>query len=369
MEERIKRRWLSSWEGCSCQIQQTAAADEAAASHKHSHPAIQETNNIIKKCHKTGEQVNTHLSLPIICIMVDFHFFQKLPPELRQEIWQYAIEPRMVKVPLRRKPRGQPRSRRRRRRRPFRPENSIFSPPFLAPLPTLFQVCRESRALLSRDYQKAFFNGCRKTATPAYTWVNYCIDTITAHRKLVPILATGAKRALIQCLQVTACDGIVFTSPFNAPMSTISYLFEFPNLRSATLLLRDAHHRYASDASWPACVYMFMWECYATCSPAPVDAKFLRLKYGQRQELNRHNWFLSGGEPSLGGTGKTISMPISDMLAHFSHKKGLLWRHTDCDCTGAIALPLEWHIRTTPSWEGGTQLSEFKGISVYNPRI
>jgi hypothetical protein len=95
--------------------------------------------------------------------LTSFHYFSRLPPELRCQIWdQVEVEPRVVKLrPI--------------RKRKWLRGHKLKEIRCLTKAPAIVHVCRESRGIcISRQrYQRAF-------AFSAFsTWINFDIDTIS----------------------------------------------------------------------------------------------------------------------------------------------------------------------------------------------
>ena len=97
-----------------------------------------------------------------------FALFPDLPSELRLKIWRFSLQPRLIDVRLRPafRPNGKPLP---------SPEELALPPPYKAPLPTAFRICRESRNEVKEFYHP--FDGI--TFRPAAgTLVNLELDTI-----------------------------------------------------------------------------------------------------------------------------------------------------------------------------------------------
>jgi hypothetical protein len=98
-----------------------------------------------------------------------FYLFPSLPSELRLKIWRCSLQPRIIDVRLRPAlyPNGKP--------MPSPPEELALPPPYKAPLPITFHVCRESRNEAKEYYQS--FDGL--TFRPASgTLINLELDTV-----------------------------------------------------------------------------------------------------------------------------------------------------------------------------------------------
>lgn len=93
--------------------------------------------------------------------MVEFHFFPRLPFELRDRIWELAIEPRTVEICIVKKydDWGAP--------------VKVISP---TPVPAILQACRESRSQGLRHYHRAF--SLPETTGADYVWVNFRLDMV-----------------------------------------------------------------------------------------------------------------------------------------------------------------------------------------------
>ncbi|KAK8066786.1 hypothetical protein PG997_013533 [Apiospora hydei] len=89
--------------------------------------------------------------------MSQFHPFPRLPPELRQQIWQLSIEPRQLIIR----------------------SNNLSRTALQAKPPAQLHACHESRARLAgRLYVQAFRT---KQNADLYDWVNFDVDTIYAY--------------------------------------------------------------------------------------------------------------------------------------------------------------------------------------------
>ncbi|KAJ0168060.1 hypothetical protein CTA2_10428 [Colletotrichum tanaceti] len=97
--------------------------------------------------------------------METFHFFLRLPFELRIRIWQLTREPRHVTIRARAELNKY-------RRHPL--DYTLLYCGSSTPTPAVVQACRESRNL--GLYQRSFAGGAR----PRYTWIDFESDTIQA---------------------------------------------------------------------------------------------------------------------------------------------------------------------------------------------
>ena len=100
--------------------------------------------------------------------MATFHPFPRLPAELRAQIWQMTVEPRIVEVRLRVRGKWGEKT-----------FNKLTSP---TPVPAPLQTCRESRN--AGLYQRCFSDmpwrgGAAKDAEPRYVWLNLDIDMVS----------------------------------------------------------------------------------------------------------------------------------------------------------------------------------------------
>ena len=92
-------------------------------------------------------------------VMSSFHVFQRLPPELRSQIWKLAMDPREISFVTNTRYHRQSRS-------PMAPR-ALVAP--------LLHACWESRMLMKKLYKKVVFGFT--AANRFYIWVNYMIST------------------------------------------------------------------------------------------------------------------------------------------------------------------------------------------------
>jgi hypothetical protein len=112
--------------------------------------------------------------------MLKFHLFPRLPLELRQTIWELAIEPREVVVG------GQLRRRLR------------------TPIPAILIACTEAWTHLQKFYTKSFPTG----TPPKFSWVNFDIDTV--YCSVGELACCSNELDLIQRLIVECTDSDFF---------------------------------------------------------------------------------------------------------------------------------------------------------------
>lgn len=98
-----------------------------------------------------------------------FYPFPNLPSELRLKIWRFSLQPRLIEVRLR--PAFRPNG----KELPSPPEELALPPPYKAPVPSTFHVCRESRNEVKEFYQP--FDGITFRPTSG-TLINAALDTV-----------------------------------------------------------------------------------------------------------------------------------------------------------------------------------------------
>lgn len=116
-----------------------------------------------------------------------FNKFLKLPAELRAQIWELAIEPRIVKV----------------QRVYLGAFQYRFAP---TSAPAILQACQEARNHLHRLYQRVFLDGSvvqistQKVLRRQYVWLNWNIDMISITKFWLPYVMSIAP--LVRHLQL-----------------------------------------------------------------------------------------------------------------------------------------------------------------------
>jgi hypothetical protein len=101
--------------------------------------------------------------------MSTFHPFPRLPAELRLQIWQFTIEPRIVDIQIKYKRHTTP---------PHRPHGPFLSSS--TPIPAVLQTCRESRnaGLYQRAVSDLQVLENPTDAEKRYIWINFDIDML-----------------------------------------------------------------------------------------------------------------------------------------------------------------------------------------------
>lgn len=184
--------------------------------------------------------------------MALFAPFTRLPPEIRQMIWELAMEPRVVVL-------GQARTWRGR----------------TPPLPAL-QACAEARRHLQRFYTKPFFGGCLTES-----WVNFEIDHVYFH--MSDLIESENDLTLIRFLVIECWDQEDFET-------NCAHL-----LNHATALEKVSILLYASAASLPS--WWLQWdgmmeEWYYRDDPIHFDVEVVNK--GDRPldaSISQHNYF------------------------------------------------------------------------------
>ncbi|KAF4125569.1 hypothetical protein GMORB2_0813 [Geosmithia morbida] len=134
--------------------------------------------------------------------MAAFHYFPRLPAELRALIWDMTAEPRIVEVHL--------------RPDPHHTEGThLYSP---TPAPAMVQACHESREHAARTglYRRAFTFG----SDPRYTWVNFTADTVSVGFPGREFQHLGADLAHIQSLRLECENDDLFFFQYSEAISS-----------------------------------------------------------------------------------------------------------------------------------------------------
>ncbi|KAK7966303.1 uncharacterized protein PG986_000580 [Apiospora aurea] len=140
--------------------------------------------------------------------MSQFHPFPRLPPELRQQIWQLSLEPRELIIR----------------------SNNLSQTALQAKPPAQLHACHESRAYLAgRLYVQAFRT---KQNANLYDWVNFDADIIYANSFSLGRLS-DQKLARTQRLVLAGVDSFFFLNQHYDELRR-----RMPALRDATVLSR-----------------------------------------------------------------------------------------------------------------------------------
>lgn len=188
---------------------------------------------------------------------MQFPQFSRLAPELRQTIWSMTIEPREVIVDWQPERHG---------------HESPFGRPFIAKMPSAFQVCRESRATVQGSYQQVF---CDPSQSPEgrYAWVNFALDSIRLHQEGIPLLSKDSKSSLVRHLTVECSDGKAFHGSRRTEGHGQCIVF-LRELQSLTVIMPEINERSALIRAYARSELMLR-SYYGTCKPVHFDTRIL----------------------------------------------------------------------------------------------
>ena len=161
----------------------------------------------------------------------EFHFFPRLPPEIRAQVWEYATFPRVVCVA-------------------YNPKTARVESD--TPIPTLLHVNQESRYEALRRYKKLFAS---KSNPDCYTLYRPHFDTLyfPRHREMgyddtLRDFATYMKKAEdLACITRLALDSVdnAVKRPWEAYDKAV-LIKSFPNL-AALFLVRKRKEKFLSN--------------------------------------------------------------------------------------------------------------------------
>jgi hypothetical protein len=193
-----------------------------------------------------------HTTASKALVMPDFHPFPRLPLELRQSIWEFAMEPREVAVGWGLK---------------FRP---------LTQPPPILHVCAEARSHLQGHYTKSFTRG----SPSKFSLVNFDVDTVYCS---VSCLAScrdsdlpSVQRLIVECWE---------SEHFFRDSGRALYMAS--SLRSVTIL------HYGPDAEgedWWMGWDSMMEEWYYRDDPVAFRARIISLEDPHHIEINQDNY-------------------------------------------------------------------------------
>ena len=199
-----------------------------------------------------------------------FHPFPRLPLELREYIWEFSIESRIVAI----RPLDGPRP------DPYEYEQGSFVPqelfdvcedarsalkswyPERASPPRLLHVCAESRSHLQRYYRKVF----AVRMSPQYSWVNFDVDTVCMSD--ADLKGFDAEVPLIRRLILESQYPDLFARSCLEPLWDAAAL--------ETLAILDVDLRYGER--WSKAWVRLMQTFYHGCAVVPFDTRIKRVQ-------------------------------------------------------------------------------------------
>jgi hypothetical protein len=193
-----------------------------------------------------------HTTASNTLVMPDFHPFPYLPLELRQNIWEFAMEPREVAVGCALKLR------------------SLTQPP------PILHVCAEARSHLQRHYTKSF---TRKLPSKL-SLVNFDIDTVYCSADYLPSCRDSdlpsVQRLIVECWE----SEFFFRDSGRA-------LYMASTLRSVTIL---HHGPDAEGENWWMGWDSMMEEWYYRDDPVAFRTRIISLEDPHHTEVDQDNY-------------------------------------------------------------------------------
>ncbi len=253
--------------------------------------------------------------------MSGFHDFQRLPPELRSQIWKLAMDPREISFVT--SERYHPES-----RSPMAPR-ALVAP--------LLHACWESRMLMKKLYKKVVFGSM--ALNRCYVWVNYDLDTVFLdYFKIhhLPHLNPDWIRRL--ALHRRQCPP--FPGWFQHYMGEcLSFIGRLPNLTDVLLNFEASCERsHLRSPPWHPIEYTVMVECYATCRPAHFNLRIIDVSSDPDAVLSRDNFLCLLQEltpsamPDYASQGYRLFEDPTAFSSNLYGKKSPIWKHVGCDC-------------------------------------
>lgn len=233
--------------------------------------------------------------------MSEFHLFPRLSLELRQQIWELAMEPREVAV-------GRGLSRRRRSH---------------TALPTTMLACTESWAHL-----RPFYTKCFPTGTPRqFSLVNFDIDTVYCNFE--ELIYCSDEIPLIQRVIVECQDSELFYYKYGRRLYLARALDTLTILHFGTGAVHESWWREWDD---------ILQEWYYRDDPVRFYTMVISADDPSSFEVNSKNflkiereWRRSNPPPSEEWPDYQVSDSDDDVDAEWRYRMG--YRHVDgCDC-------------------------------------
>lgn len=227
---------------------------------------------------------------------------------------------------------------------------SPFERPFIAAVPLVLQICKESRAAVERSYQRIFRDPAWSHQSE-YALVNFALDSIRIHQTAIPLVARHSKHTLIRHLTVECTDAAAFYGLVDI-YGHGQYIITLQNLQSLKIVamgLAENSMDYLTSSYQAFC--MIMASYYWTCKPVHFETRIfnsvLPTMYVHKGNIHKIwlrlcKYFAQNSDIH----------EIAACISLTNMKESPLWIHADCPCEAPVTREIDFHFfRWTPHWD------------------